>query len=245
MAVNTEEVKQTPIIAPPNRILSDRVTTTANTLGNPGDGQLSELPSTVEDMSHGQMPGYGHGRTLLHNGRFASCIVASLLLTALSLAFAEFDSGAVLCVGIALVSALSLVVLAVVKKKGKQRTFTLTALAVYLFASLLLLTHYSLVRDHVRWLFLSGGYKAKVLVQPAPANEEFRHAEWDGWGFLDETTAFLVFDPTNSLAGALGAKPPVKARGLPCDVFRVRRLDSHWYAVLFYTDTYWGQGDCR
>lgn len=174
----------------------------------------------------------------------ASCMVASLLLTALSSAFTGFDGGAVLCVGIALMSVLSLVVLAVLKK-GKQRTYTLTALALYLFASLLLLTHYSLVRDHVRWIFLSGGYKAKVLVQPVPANEEFSHAEWDGWGFLDETTAFLVFDPTDSLAGSLNAKPPVKARGLPCDVFRVRRLDSHWYAVLFYTGTYWGQGDCR
>jgi hypothetical protein len=84
-----------------------------------------------------------------------------------------------------------------------------------------------------------------VLAQPVPTNDEFRHAEWDVWGFLDQTTVFLVFDPTNSLAGALGEKPPVKARGLPCGVFRVRRLDSHWYAVLFYTDTYWGQEDCR
>ncbi len=190
------------------------------------------------------MPRYGHGQMLLRNAGFAGCIVASLLLTALSLAFAEFDLGAVLCVGIALVSTPSLVIRSVVER-GRQRSFTLTALAVYLFASLPLLTHYSLVRDHVRWFFLSGGYKARVLVQPAAANEQFKHVEWDAWGFLDETTAFLVFDPTNALGGALGANPPVKARGLPCDVFRVRRLDSHWYAVLFYTDTYWGQGDCR
>ena len=195
-------------------------------------------------MSHSQLRGPGHGLTLLRNWRFASCIVASLLLTTLSSAFAAYASGAVFCVGITLMSALSFVVLAVVKK-GKQRTFKLTSLAVYLFASLLLLTHYSLVRDHVRWLFLSGDYKARVLVQPAHANGEFRHAEWDVWGFLDETTTFLVFDPANSLAGALSTKPPVKARGLPCDVFRVRRRDSNWYAVLFYTDTYWGQGDCR
>jgi hypothetical protein len=195
-------------------------------------------------MSYSQLRGRGHGLTLRRNWRFASCIVASLLLTALSSAFAEFDSSAVFCVGIALVSALSFVVLAMVKK-GKQRTFRLTSLAIYLFASLLLLTHYSLVRDHVRWLFLSGDYKARVLVQPAQADGGFRYAEWDVWGFLDETATFLVFDPTDSLAEALGAKPPVKARGLPCDVLRVRRLDRNWYAVLFYTGTYWGQGDCR
>jgi hypothetical protein len=39
--------------------------------------------------------------------------------------------------------------------------------------------------------------------------------------------------------------PPVKARALPCEVVRVRRLDRQWYAVLFYTDTYWGQGACK
>ena len=91
---------------------------------------------------------------------------------------------------------------------------------------------------------LSGGYKARVLAQPS--GEELKHAEWDGWGFAGaDTTVFLVFDPTDSLAEELGAQPPVKARGLPCEVVRVRRLDSQWYAVLFYTETYWGQGDCR
>lgn len=191
------------------------------------------------------MPRYTYSRALVVRNRgFVSCIVASLMLTALSLVFAGFDSSAVLCTGIALVSALALVVRAVIKR-GKQRLFTLTVLAVYLFASFLLLTHHSLVRDHVRWFFLSGGYKARVLAQPTPTNEEFRHDEWDVWGFLDETTTFLVFDPTNSLSRALGAKPPVKAHGLPCEVFRVRRLDSHWYTVMFYTDTYWGQEDCK
>jgi hypothetical protein len=183
-------------------------------------------------------------RKLQGSRGLAGCIVASLLLTAFSLVFAQFDLSTVLCVAIALVSTLSLVVLATIKK-GKQRSSTLTVLVVYVLASLLMLTHYSFVRDHVRWLVLSGGYKARVLVQPAPINDAFRHAEWDVWGFLDETTAFLVFDPTNSLAAASGAESPVKAHGLPCDVFRVRRLESHWYAVLFYTDTYWGQGDCR
>jgi hypothetical protein len=85
------------------------------------------------------------GWTLPRNWRFSSCIIASLLLTALSSGIAVFEFGAVLCVGIALVSALSLVVFAVVEEKGKQRTFSLTVLAGNLFASLLLVTHYSLV----------------------------------------------------------------------------------------------------
>jgi hypothetical protein len=130
-------------------------------------------------------------------------------------------------------------------KRGRQRLITLYALVAYLVVPILVLTHYSLVRDHIRWFLLSGGYKAKVWAQPTFANEELKHAEWDIWGFAGmETTVFLVFDPTDSLAAALGAQPPVKARGLPCDVVRIRRLDRQWYVVLFYTDTYWGQGSC-
>jgi cell division protein FtsW (lipid II flippase) len=180
----------------------------------------------------------------MDNWRLATGIVASLLLTALSLAFAESDLGALLCVGIALFTGLSLFVCGFAKK-GTQRLITLSVLAVYLFVPILVLTHYSILRDDVRWFLWSGGYKAKVLAQPATANEELKHAEWDGWGFAGmDTTVFLVFDPTDSLAAALGTKPPIKARGLPCGVVRIHRLDRQWYAVLFYTDTYWGQGSC-
>jgi hypothetical protein len=162
----------------------------------------------------------------------------------LSLVFAGSDAGAVLCFGIALVSALSLLVFAVTRK-GRQRVTAFVVVLAYLLVPILLLSNYSLVRDHVRWLFLSGGYKARVLAQ-AP-NEQLKHVEWDNWGFagVGDTTAFLVFDPADSLAGASKALPPVKAGGLPCEVVRVRRLDRLWYAVLFYTDTYWGQGACK
>ncbi len=44
------------------------------------------------------------------------------------LGFAEFDPGAVLCAGIALVAALSLVIRAAVET-GRQRSFAVTALA--------------------------------------------------------------------------------------------------------------------
>lgn len=175
--------------------------------------------------------------------RMVNCVVASLVLIVLSLAFASSDLGAVLCFGIALVSVLALLVVGVVKK-GRQRLAALFVVMAYVFAAMLLMSSYSSVRDHVRWFFLSGGYKAKVLAQPP--SEELKHAEWDGWGFAGaDTTVFLVSDPTDSLAGATEALPPVKARGLPCEVVRVRRLDRRWYAVLFYTDTYWGQGACK
>jgi len=185
------------------------------------------------------------GLTIMLNRRLAGCIVASLLLTTVSLTFAEADIGAVLCFGIALVSGLLLLVRAVAHQ-GRQRIATFFALAAYSLVQTILVTNYMLVRDHVRWALISGAYRAKVLAQAAPANQKFRHVEWDGWGFAGaDTTVFLVFDPTDSLAEDLRAQPPVKARGLPCDVVRVRRLATQWYAVLFYTETYWGQGDCR
>jgi hypothetical protein len=35
-------------------------------------------------------------------------------------------------------------------------------------------------------------------------------------------------------------RQPGKFDGIPCEVRLVRRLESHWYDVLFYTDEYWG-----
>jgi hypothetical protein len=175
--------------------------------------------------------------------RMAICVAASLILVVLSLTFASSELGAVLCFGIALVSALLPFAFGAAKK-GRQRLAALLVVMTYVFAGILLKSNYSLVRDHVRWLLLSGGYKAQVLAQPP--SEELKHAEWDGWGFAGaDTTVFLVFDPMDLLAGAAEASPPVKSRALPCEVVRIRRLARQWYAVLFYTDTYWGQGACK
>jgi hypothetical protein len=118
-------------------------------------------------------------------------------------------------------------------------------IAIYVVASSSLKVLSLVFAGSVRWLFLSRGYKARVLAQVP--NEQLKHVEWDGWGFAGagDTTEFLVFDPADSLAGAAEALPPVKAPGLPCEVVRVRRLGRQWYAVLFYTDTYWGQGACK
>src|SRR3984885_16042852 len=112
--------------------------------------------------------------------RMAICVVASLILIVLSLVFGGADLGAVLSFWIALVSALLLFAFGV-SKKGRQRLAAFFVVMVYLLASILLLSNYSLVRDHVRWFLLSGSYKAKVLAQSP--NEQLKHAEWDGWGF--------------------------------------------------------------
>ena len=98
------------------------------------------------------------------------------------------------------------------------------------------------VRTAARWLVWSHRYKAQVLAQPTLVNGELKHIEWDGWGLAgQDTTLYLVFDPTDSLLAAAKSHSPGKFSGLPCEVFRVRRLQSHWYTAQFYTNEFWGR----
>jgi hypothetical protein len=98
------------------------------------------------------------------------------------------------------------------------------------------------VRTEARWLFKAKDYKAQVLAQLVPANGELKHIEWDGWGFpgAGDTVVYLVFDPNDSLAATVRSRISGKFSGIPCEVPEVRRLESNWYIVLFYTDTTWG-----
>ena len=50
MAVNAKKVKQTPLIPPPDHILSDRVTTTTNPLSNPSDGQFDSWQLKIDQV---------------------------------------------------------------------------------------------------------------------------------------------------------------------------------------------------
>ena len=134
---------------------------------------------------------------------------------------------------------LVLIILAILKK-GRQRLSVISTLVVFWAVCAPLLANYFAVRDETRWLFWSTGYKAQVLAQPDSAIGELRHVEWDGWGFAgNDTTAYLVFDPDDSLAAEAKSLSPRKVSGIPCEVQEVRRLESHWYAVKFYTETDW------
>jgi hypothetical protein len=101
-------------------------------------------------------------------------------------------------------------------------------------------------RETARWMVHSRKYKTEVLSQPSYGNTELKHIEWDGSGFagVANDTLYLVFDPQDSLSTASGRQPPIEINGVPCKVRNIRRLESQWYAVLFYTDELWGQGKC-
>ena len=102
------------------------------------------------------------------------------------------------------------------------------------------------LRETARWLAWSREYKSEVLAQPT-STKELKHIQWDASGFAGfaNNTVYLVFDPSDTLSTAAKSRQPGKFDGLPCAVWHVRRLESQWYAVLFYTDQYWGQGNCN
>ncbi len=96
------------------------------------------------------------------------------------------------------------------------------------------------VRGPVRWALHRGEFKAQVERLPEPPKGELKHLDWDGWGFAGMgTEVYLVFDPTDSLARAAASHRPDKAAGVPCKFDRARRLERHWYAVVYYTDQRW------
>jgi hypothetical protein len=97
------------------------------------------------------------------------------------------------------------------------------------------------LRTTTRWLLWSKKHKANVLAQPDSTNGTLRHIEWDVWGYpgFGNTVVHLVFDPNESLFTAASSHSAGKFSGLPCEVSRVNRLESHYYTVMFYTDTDW------
>jgi hypothetical protein len=181
-----------------------------------------------EDHFNWRLPLYGAAGT-------------SIVFLPLVISSAVFGKMLYLFVAAPIVS-LVLLILAVLMK-GRLRLSVLSMLVVFWAVSAALLANYSAVRDATRWFLWSKGYKAWVLAQPGSASGELKHVEWDGWGFggVGDTTVYLVFDPNDSLAAEAESHPAGKFSGIPCEVPRLRRLESHWYAVMFYTDTDWGR----
>jgi hypothetical protein len=130
-----------------------------------------------------------------------------------------------------------------INKKWLRSLAVLSMLIVYCTVSWGLFKNSRELHRTPRWLLRSKEYKAKILAQPNPAAGELRHIEWDAWGFagVGDTDAYLVFDPNDSLTTAAKSHSSGKFSGIPCKVYRVDRLESHYYAVLFYTDTNWGE----
>ena len=129
-----------------------------------------------------------------------------------------------------------LIVFALLSKKRRLSLFAM--LAAMWIVSAISLFHYGAHRDFMRWIVLSHHYKAKVLAQRSLPKGELAHVEWDGWGmFSMDTTVYAVYDPSDTLSADVNH--PGRFRGIPCEVYNVRRLEKYWYSVQFYTDQEW------
>jgi hypothetical protein len=136
---------------------------------------------------------------------------------------------------------LTLLVIATIRKRYRRCISLLLMLGAFLITSAILLSNRDSVRASLRWLLWSHRFKAAVLAQQPPAGGELRHMEWEATGFAGiSNTVYLVFDPTDSLAAAAKSHSRGKFNGIPCEVPTVRRLESQWYAVWFYTSEEWG-----
>jgi hypothetical protein len=132
--------------------------------------------------------------------------------------------------------------LGLVSKSVARERFKWRLALCAVLGAFIIVWNYSAVRTAARWLIWSRGYKSKVLAQPASGNGELKHIEWDGSGWAGQnTTVFLVFDPTDSLSAAASSHQAGKFSGIPCEVYSVRRLESHWYTAQFYTNEDWHQ----
>ncbi|HXN30103.1 MAG TPA: hypothetical protein VN902_23495 [Candidatus Acidoferrales bacterium] len=178
------------------------------------------------------------------NWRLVACAALVAFAVCFTIAVCQADTALFLylfLVGPGLIAfSIALAVYAFVGKGRRIRPTLLSAWAAVWAVTAVLFVYHAQVRTKARWLVWSHDYKEKVLTQQAPANGEFRHTEWDGWGWGGEdTTVFLVFDPENSLSSAASIHQPGKFDGIPCAVPEVSRLESQWYAVRFYTDQDW------
>ena len=123
---------------------------------------------------------------------------------------------------------------------GKKVTTVLgTVLLLCLLGTYATSRYSALLRSEIRWWSSRSVWKQQVLAQPEDS-AQLKHLEWDGWGmFAQDTQVYLVYDPSDGLKNATATTQGTNAPGLPCEVWKVYRLESHWYNVIFYTNTGW------
>jgi cell division protein FtsW (lipid II flippase) len=142
-----------------------------------------------------------------------------------------------------LVAPLVCLVLLIAFFVSKQQKLAIASMLVIYCASSWILLHNALdIRSHLRWLFQSNDYKARLLSQPVPTNSELRHIPWEryGWATID-TDVDLVYDPNDVLLNQIKTHSEGKFLGIPCAVYQIHRLEPHWFTVRFYTSTSWNE----
>jgi hypothetical protein len=170
----------------------------------------------------------------------------SVVLVSIGLCESDVSLVLYLFVAVPLLLAATIYLLITTRKNYGRRLPVLSALIVLWAISASLIVYDfknpTATRTRARWLLWSQRYKEEVLKQPASRSGDFKHIDWDGWGmFAQDTSIYLVFDPTDSLLKPAIERQSGNFKGIPCETQLVTRLEDHWYVVLFYTDETWGQ----
>jgi hypothetical protein len=141
------------------------------------------------------------------------------------------------------ISLLGSIALRAVFRKRQNVLMAIAIFGAYVAVTAVFFVGYEQLRPILRWTLWSHRYKSELLTQATPANGQLKHVEWErsGWGPVGPTIVYLVFDPTDSLSVAAKSHRAGRFSGIPCEVPRVQRLESHWYAVTFYTEESWGE----
>lgn len=184
------------------------------------------------------------GEQTRFNWRLPLYVVGAASVVLLALFINGADASLLYIFGvIPLVCASLLTLLAVAAIRRKPCLALSVTLITFLVVSGALLKAQGALRPTLRWFIWSHRYKAEFLRIPQSPTGDLRHIEWDasGWGPIGSTITYLVFDPTDSLSVAAKSGGPGRFSGIPCEVPRVQRLESHWYAVTFYTEEHWGK----
>jgi hypothetical protein len=139
---------------------------------------------------------------------------------------------------------LVLLLLVVIGKRTRQSLSMFVAAVVFLFVAGAMLKTQEALRPSLRWGLWSRRLKAQVLAQPSAPAEELKHIEWDRWGGapVGDWTAYVVYDPTDSLAVEAKAGRSLsykRLKGIPCEVDSVRRLEAYWYSVVLGVNEWW------
>jgi hypothetical protein len=164
-------------------------------------------------------------------GALGACVVFLLIIVYFSDIFVLLY-----LLGVSTIIVILLLVTIVIRMRPRQRLSILLTLVAYVTVTGALFINYGELRPSLRWLLWSHRYKAELLAAPDLADGDLKHIEWDGWGWGgNDTVVYVVFDPTDSLSAAAKSHSPGRFRGIPCEVPRVRRLESRWYSVVFYT----------
>lgn len=135
--------------------------------------------------------------------------------------------------------AIAMVLLGVLVLAKRHALSVLVAAVVFFGVTWLLFQNTDAIHNTAWWALYGKTYQRRVLAQSAKPGQ-LKHAEWNGWGLGDsKTVVYLVYDPSNSLAGAAREHTAGRYAGIPCRVPSVSRLASHWYAVEFYANENW------